>query len=81
MVVCETSVEIDRPLARDVIRYFDIAYLTTLEICGNNVIGVDISREGLAISYIHIIVPHTVLHVVDHPQHLEGQSSVVHRLL
>ena len=50
MVGCETGMEIDRPLARDVVRYFDVAYLATPEIRGNNVIGVNVPRRGLATS-------------------------------
>lgn len=36
--------KVDRPLACNIVRYFDVAYLTTLEICGDDVISIDIPR-------------------------------------
>lgn len=44
----ESLLEIDRPLAGDVIRYFDIVYLATLEILGDNVVSVGITIIRLA---------------------------------
>ena len=45
----ETFVEVDRPLARDVVGDFDVPDLTTLEILGNNVISVDVAIIRLAL--------------------------------
>ena len=46
----KAAVEIDRPLAGDIVRDFDVVHLTTLEIFGDNVIGVDISKTQSALS-------------------------------
>lgn len=48
MVGPKASAEVDRPLARDIVRYFDIAYLATLEIGSDNVIRVDVPTRPLA---------------------------------
>lgn len=45
----EALVEIDRPLATDIIRNFDVMYLTTVEVCGNDVVGVDVAKVQLAL--------------------------------
>ena len=39
------SMEIDGPLASNVIRNFDVVHLTMPEIRGNNVIGVNVARR------------------------------------
>ena len=81
MVGPETGAKVDRPLARDVVRYFDVAYLTASEMCGDNVISIDVPGSVLAMSPIESVGLHTVLHVANPPQRLGGRSSVVHRLL
>jgi len=42
MVGFEASVEIDRPLARNIVRYFDIANLAMLEILSDDVIRINV---------------------------------------
>jgi len=44
----EASGEIDRPLAGNIIRNFDIAHLTTVEVCGDDIISVDIAKSWSA---------------------------------
>jgi len=46
----EAGVEIDRPLAGDIIGDFDVAHLATPEIFGDNVISVDIAKMRLVLS-------------------------------
>jgi hypothetical protein len=43
----EALVEIDRPLAGDIIGDLDILDLATFEIFGNNIVSVDIAGIGL----------------------------------
>lgn len=81
MAGLKTGAEIDRPPARDIVRYFDVAYLATVKICGDNIVGVDIPGTLLAMSCIQMTAPHTVLHVVNHPQRSGGQSSAARRPL
>jgi hypothetical protein len=49
----ESLLEIDRPLAGNVIGYFDIVYLAALEILGDNVVSVGITVIMLASFYVH----------------------------
>ena len=58
MVGLKTGVKIDRPLARDIIGYFDIAYLATLQICGDNVISIYIPRRWLATPHALVSFPY-----------------------
>ena len=64
----ETSVEIDRPLAGNVIGNFDVVYLTTLKIFGDNIVSVDITKKILlAPSHAQYkgSVPFSILQVTD----------------
>ena len=44
----ETFVEVDGPLAGNVIGNFDVTDLTTLEVLGDDIVGVDVATMGLA---------------------------------
>jgi len=67
----ETAMEINRPLAGDVVGNFDVVYLTMLEVCRNNIVGVYITRTTSALSHTRYDGFHTVLHVVGPQQRLE----------
>lgn len=43
----EALVEIDRPLAGDIVGDFDVPDLATFEILGNNIVSVDITKRRL----------------------------------
>jgi hypothetical protein len=71
--------EVDRPLARDIVGNLDVAHTAMLEIRGNNVIGVDIAETRSVSLLIYFRKCCTVLHVVGHRPRLEGRSSGGHR--
>ena len=48
----EAGGEVDRPLAGNIIRYFDVTNLATFEICGHNVISVDVAKMRLGSSQL-----------------------------
>ena len=75
----ETGVEIDRPLAGNVVGNFDVVNLTTAEICGNNIIGVNIPEGWLEVSRVCWERSCTIPHVADHQRHSVGQNNGVHR--
>ena len=77
----ETGLKVDGPLAGNIIRDFDVADLTTVEICGNNIIGVDVAKMRSESLLVHWEWCHTVLHAADHQRRLGEQNNGVRRQL
>ena len=75
----EASVEIDRPLASDIVGDFDVAYLAALEIFGNNIVGVDIAKTRLVPSCICSEGLHTALHVASRQRHSARRDNGARR--
>ena len=63
----EAGVEVDRPLAGDVVGNFDFAHLTMFEICSDNIIGVDTTKIRLVSSGVQWegSIPFSALQVTD----------------
>ena len=63
----EASLVVDRPLAGDVVGNFDVAHLAMLEIFGNNIVSVDITKNILVPLRVQYkgSVPFSTLQVAD----------------
>ena len=72
--------KVDRPLAHDIIGDLDVGHTAMLEVCGNDIVSVDVAKMMSASLLVRCGKRHTVLHVVGHQPHLGGQSNGRHRL-
>ena len=77
----ETGLEIYGPFTGDVVRNFDVIDLATVEICGDNIVSVDVAKPQLETLLACWEQLRTVLHTGGHQRHSGEQNSGAHKPL
>ena len=77
----ETGVKIYGPFTGDVVRNLDVIDLATVEICGDNIVGVDVAKPQLGLLLACWEQLRTVPQAGDHQRHSGEQNSGAHRPL